>query len=241
MGRVFVFVLTVLVFSSGLLVGAQSPLPTPEQAVILGVKSSRQRTPQGPHEFTLASDTRITVPAGDIHESATALVRSEVAKQALQPIDPTLVFVVQIQKLAPAGSTHVAVTLLSGAVVRIRSGDVYDHRLTFLRTALAEAVARERAERAERVRAAVTEYLQTISARIGEKWDRNQGIAGKVKMKFVVHRDGRITNIEVEESGGEVLDLAAVKALTVTRQVQPLPPEFPDNTLPVQLMFEYVR
>ena len=240
MRRVFVL-LSSVVISSSVSVSAQIPLPAPEHALVIGVRSVRQPTSQGPFEFTLASGTRITVPPKDVHEPATLLVRAEVSKQASQPIDPALVFVLQIQSLAPVSDSHVAVTLLSGSTVRVAVGDVRDYRLTFLRTALAEAVTREKAARTEHLRTLQAEYTRTIAARIGENWQRNQGVAGTVKVKFVVQRDGRVTNIEVEQSGGEVLDLATMRALMLTRQVPPLPPELPENTLTVQLVFEYLR
>jgi TonB family protein len=66
-------------------------------------------------------------------------------------------------------------------------------------------------------------------------------MAGKVQMRFVVQRDGRITAVEVEESGGTLLDLASRRALANARQLPPLPAEFPDNTLTVYLVFEYYR
>ena len=84
-------------------------------------------------------------------------------------------------------------------------------------------------------------YLQTMVQQIRQNWQRSQGVAGKVTMKFVVQRDGRITGIEVEESGGQFLDLASRRALVATRQIPPLPREFTESTLTVQLVFEYLR
>jgi TonB family protein len=84
-------------------------------------------------------------------------------------------------------------------------------------------------------------YLQTMIQMIRRNWQRNQSVAGKVTMKFVVQRDGRLTNIEVEESGGQFLDLASQRALVATRQIPPLPREFPENSLTVHLVFEYLR
>lgn len=84
-------------------------------------------------------------------------------------------------------------------------------------------------------------YLQTMVQMIRANWNRNQGVAGKVTMKFVVQRDGRITDIKVEESGGQFLDLASQRALVTTRQFPLLPREFTESTLTVQLVFEYLR
>jgi TonB family protein len=84
-------------------------------------------------------------------------------------------------------------------------------------------------------------YLQLMTQRIRQHWVRNQPVAGNVQMRFVVQRDGRITNVEVEDSGGTLLDLASRRALANVRQLPPLPQEFPDSTLTVYLIFEYFR
>jgi TonB family protein len=84
-------------------------------------------------------------------------------------------------------------------------------------------------------------YLQLMTQRIRQHWVRNQPVAGKVQVRFVVQRDGRITNVEVEDSGGTLLDLASRRALANVRQLPPLPQEFPDSTLTVYLIFEYFR
>jgi TonB family protein len=84
-------------------------------------------------------------------------------------------------------------------------------------------------------------YLQTMQQMIVRNWKQNQGIAGKVTMRFVVQRDGRLTDIAVEESGGQFLDLTSQRALVMTRQIPPLPREYLENTLTVQFVFNYRR
>ena len=84
-------------------------------------------------------------------------------------------------------------------------------------------------------------YLQTMQQMIVRNWTQNQGVEGKVTMRFVVQRDGRITDIEVEESGGQFLDLTSRRALVMTRQIPPLPREYLENTLTVQFVFNYRR
>jgi TonB family protein len=85
------------------------------------------------------------------------------------------------------------------------------------------------------------EYLQTMLTMIRANWQRNQGVSGKVTMSFVVQRDGRITDVKVEQSGGQFLDLVSQRALVETRRIPALPREYSPNTLPVQLVFEYLR
>ena len=85
------------------------------------------------------------------------------------------------------------------------------------------------------------DYLQLMLTMIRANWNRNQGTSGKVTMSFVVQRDGRITDVKVEQSGGQFLDLVSQRALVQTNKIPPLPREYPQATLPVQLVFEYLR
>jgi TonB family protein len=84
-------------------------------------------------------------------------------------------------------------------------------------------------------------YLESVVATIKRNWSQGQGVTGQNTLKFVVNRDGSITNVEVEQSGGPLLDIASQRALAVTRQVQSLPREFTGNTLTIHLIFEYTR
>ena len=71
--------------------------------------------------------------------------------------------------------------------------------------------------------------------------DRTRAASGKNTVKFVVQRDGRVTDIEVEESAGQLLDIASRRALVVTNAVAPLPREFAGDKLTIHLVFEYTR
>jgi outer membrane biosynthesis protein TonB len=84
-------------------------------------------------------------------------------------------------------------------------------------------------------------YLTNVVSIVKRNWRERQAITGQNIVKFVIHRDGRIDGIAVDESGGQLLDMASVRALSVTRQVSPLPREFTGNTLTVYLVFEYKR
>jgi TonB family protein len=84
-------------------------------------------------------------------------------------------------------------------------------------------------------------YLAGVVNTIKRNWTERQPVSGKNTLKFVVLRDGTITGIEVEQSGGQLLDLASQRALVVTKQVAPLPREFTPPTLTIYLEFEYSR
>ena len=84
------------------------------------------------------------------------------------------------------------------------------------------------------------DYVVTMVERIRRNWAMNQGTSGQVVVRFVIQRDGTITEHEVEKSSGSpVLDLASLRAVVQTRGLPPLPAQFPGQTLPVHLIFEY--
>ena len=85
------------------------------------------------------------------------------------------------------------------------------------------------------------EYLGIMRNMILSNWQQKQGVNGRVILSFVVQRDGRITDIKVEQSGGQFLDLVSQRALVATKQIPSLPREHQQPTLPVQLVFEYLR
>lgn len=86
------------------------------------------------------------------------------------------------------------------------------------------------------------EYLDMMTTRIKSNWDRNQGAPGVVRVKFVVLRDGRLTDISIDRSSGQaLLDQASLRALYATKQLAQLPREFTEPRLTVYLEFEYKR
>jgi TonB family protein len=79
-----------------------------------------------------------------------------------------------------------------------------------------------------------------MQALIRRNWDPNQRVAGSVMIHFKIQRDGTLTDIQVENSSGYIaLDLAAQRALLVTRQLPPLPSGFTEPNLGVHLGFQY--
>lgn len=85
------------------------------------------------------------------------------------------------------------------------------------------------------------EYIRLMQQRIHSNWQRRQSVAGQVVMEFTVRRDGMLTNITVKQSGGQFLDLVSQRALVATRQLPPLPSEYPNPTLTVELVLTYMR
>jgi TonB family protein len=86
------------------------------------------------------------------------------------------------------------------------------------------------------------EYIQTMLQRVRGVWQQNQGVEAETTVRFTIQRDGSITGITVDRrSGNTALDLAAQRAVVMTRQLPPLPDAFPNPTLTVNLIFQYHR
>jgi TonB family protein len=84
------------------------------------------------------------------------------------------------------------------------------------------------------------DYLVLMIERIRSAWAQDQGIAGQVLVKFTVQRDGRLADPVVERSSNSSrLDLAALRAVVMTKTLPPLPGAFPNPTLTVHLNFQY--
>jgi len=84
------------------------------------------------------------------------------------------------------------------------------------------------------------DYLVLMIERIRSAWTQEQGTAGQVLVRFTVQRDGRLADPAVERSSdSSTLDLAALRAVAMTRTLPPLPGAFPNPTLTVHLNFQY--
>jgi outer membrane biosynthesis protein TonB len=83
------------------------------------------------------------------------------------------------------------------------------------------------------------EYLQTMQRLIRANWQEKQGQVATNTVKFVIRRDGTITDIVVEKGANPYLDIASQRALMQTRRLPPLPAAFTLDHLTVHLDFEY--
>ncbi len=85
-------------------------------------------------------------------------------------------------------------------------------------------------------------YLQQMLERISENWqDPYQGRTKTLTAMvfFVIQRDGRLTDVKLERSSGDVLfDEACTRAVIVTGKLPPLPEEFTAPQLKIHLEFE---
>ena len=86
------------------------------------------------------------------------------------------------------------------------------------------------------------DYIAMMNSQIISNWNQQAEVAGIVIIKMTIQRDGRITDIGVEQpSGYTALDLNARRAIELTRRLPALPAEYPNQTLTVHLTFKYMR
>ena len=85
------------------------------------------------------------------------------------------------------------------------------------------------------------EYLMVLKRSIYGNWKKQQGQPGLNVVRFVVRRDGTISDVVVEKSAGQFLDIASQRAVVQTQRLPPLPAAFTLPTLTVHLEFEYIR
>jgi TonB family protein len=85
------------------------------------------------------------------------------------------------------------------------------------------------------------DYIVQMLDRIRTNWIQKQDAAGMNKVKFTIQRDGRISDVVLEQSSGfSNLDLASQRALLVTKTLNPLPSAYPNASLTMHLNFEYL-
>jgi TonB family protein len=84
------------------------------------------------------------------------------------------------------------------------------------------------------------EYLNTMVDRIQSHWLWNVGTNALVVVRFTIQRDGTLTQIALEKGHpNPALGLEALRAVQLTKQLPPLPSQFPNPTLTVHLNFQY--
>jgi TonB family protein len=86
------------------------------------------------------------------------------------------------------------------------------------------------------------DYIVLMTDLIRRNWDAVAEVSGMTIIKSTIQRDGRLTELALEKSSGyTALDLNAQRAVTITRQLPPLPAEYSNPTLTVHLNFQYHR
>jgi len=85
-------------------------------------------------------------------------------------------------------------------------------------------------------------YLGQMVSLIYRNWSRQQPVAGSPIIRFVIQRDGTITDITVRQpTGNYALDFYAKRAVELTKAIPPLPACYPYPSFAMNLTFEYIR
>ena len=84
-------------------------------------------------------------------------------------------------------------------------------------------------------------YLNILLSKIGQNWNnpfRNQDVVLKNVVYFEVDKDGKISNIRLEDdSGDEIYNESTMRAVALAKKLPPLPQEFVTDYLKVHLEF----
>ncbi len=91
-----------------------------------------------------------------------------------------------------------------------------------------------------------TYYLMLIRNKVAQNWAPPAGLAGGRQMRAVVYfrvaRNGNVSAIRLETgSGAEFFDRAALRAVTLSDPLPPLPLGFPGSDLGIHFGFEYAQ
>jgi TonB family protein len=88
-------------------------------------------------------------------------------------------------------------------------------------------------------------YLNILLSKIAQNWNnpyRNKDVILKSIVYFEVDENGLISNIRIEiDSGDEIYNESAIRAVAITKKLPPLPAEFSDDYLKVHLEFLTAR
>jgi periplasmic protein TonB len=90
-------------------------------------------------------------------------------------------------------------------------------------------------------------YVEAVRRRISENWlvstvDSGVREAPRVTVSFQILRDGRITNIQVQQSSGNAsVDNSARRAVLGSNPLPPLPSDYSGSTVNVEFWFDFHR
>ena len=90
-------------------------------------------------------------------------------------------------------------------------------------------------------------YVHVVQQKVSENWlkyevDPRIQDAQRVYVSFDVQRDGRPSNVQIEQSSGvPSLDQSAIRAIQRIDTFGPLPPDYSGNKVSVEFWFDYKR
>lgn len=88
------------------------------------------------------------------------------------------------------------------------------------------------------------EYVATMLSLIERHYDPIQRVTGSAAVRFTIRSSGAIDTADVQilrSSGHLALDQSSRRAVLMTRQLPPLPSQYTEDSLTINLVFEYRR
>ena len=85
-------------------------------------------------------------------------------------------------------------------------------------------------------------WLRRFKVKVENNWIIPQAALtnrGRVILQFIVHRDGRITDLKIVQAANPALTSAAVNAITMSSPTLPLPEEYPADFVLFTVTFHY--
>lgn len=82
------------------------------------------------------------------------------------------------------------------------------------------------------------DYITLMLQRIENNWNKNVPGRGATVLRFVIHKDGSVSDITTESTTSTLLENNSRQAMMLAR-IPPLPAEFKDDHLVVHLRFPY--
>ena len=84
------------------------------------------------------------------------------------------------------------------------------------------------------------DYLDQFIEAIRRNWNDQSDVHDTVKIRVTIQRDGKLTNITVQQPSRSILNTnAAEGAIRALQAVPPLPPQYTNPTLSLGLTFQY--
>jgi len=82
-------------------------------------------------------------------------------------------------------------------------------------------------------------YLMTVMAKVNQRWIQTAEIDSKTRIEFTIHRDGKISSVDIAKSCGQLfLDQQARRAV-MGADLPPLPQGYQGDTLLIAMNFHY--
>ncbi|NOY23775.1 MAG: TonB family protein [Acidobacteria bacterium] len=215
--------------------------------VVIGVLSARDRVLREPKIYRVSIATLATAANPNIEQNKTTAVSEKpIPKPALTPIPKPVHKTIITQKTPKKPSKKTAVGLNTTKPEKQTSSQPIPRQEDIIQPSAGSRSKRIGFGRHGSVvdldgaNFEYAYYLSIVQDRIGSNWVRAYVGKGKVKIYFRIKRNGSIVGSMIEESSGNVgLDRVALRAITASSPLPPLPEGYTGDNLGIHIWFNY--